>query len=280
MSRSGAVIVHEDAEVLAGAVAARLVNRLADAQAQRGEASIVLTGGRIAAQVYEHVLESPIRGVVDWTKVDFWWGDERFLPSGDPERNETQARSAFLDKLLVDPERVHPIPAADVVDTPEEAAALYAAELETAASATLASRRLEQHGDGVPMFDLLLLGIGEDGHVASLFPGNPALEAEGAVTAVHDSPKPPPDRVSLTLGAINTATAAWIIASGSGKAAAVEESLSPSAKPANRRLAASATLASRQLEERELPAGCVKAVGHTRWLIDKDAAERLKHFEF
>jgi 6-phosphogluconolactonase len=242
MSRSGAVIVHSDADVLAEAVAARLLNRLADAQAHRGEASIVLTGGRIAAKVYQNILGSPIRTVVDWSKVDFWWGDERFLPSGDPERNETQAREAFLDHLPVDPARVHPMAASDAVATPEAAAELYAAEL----------------GPQVPAFDLLLLGIGEDGHVASLFPGNPALEAEGAVVGVRNSPKPPPERVSLTMSAINGATAAWIIASGEGKAEAVDEALSKG----------------------ELPAGRVKAVGHTRWLIDKDAASHLKHLEF
>ncbi|MEU5874395.1 6-phosphogluconolactonase [Glycomyces sp. NPDC047369] len=247
MSRSGAVIIHEGAEVLAEAVASRLINRLADVQAQRGEASIVLTGGRIAARVYQYVLESPIRSVVDWSKVDFWWGDERFLPAGDPERNETQARAAFLDKLLIDPERVHPMAASDVVDTPEEAAALYAAELEAAAG-----------GSGLPAFDLLLLGIGEDGHVASLFPGNPALDAEGAAVGVRNSPKPPPERVSLTLGAINAATAVWIIASGEGKSEAVDEALAKG----------------------ELPAGRVQATGHTRWLIDKDAASHLKHLEF
>ncbi|MEV3937110.1 6-phosphogluconolactonase [Glycomyces sp. NPDC049804] len=250
MSSSSAVIVHNDADVLAEAVAARLLNRLADAQSRsgtgaqsrRGEASIVLTGGRIAAKVYQNILGSPIRTVVDWSKVDFWWGDERFLPSGDPERNETQAREAFLDHLPVDPARVHPMPASDAVATPEEAAKLYAAEL----------------GPQVPAFDLLLLGIGEDGHVASLFPGNPALEAEGAVVGVRNSPKPPPERVSLTMSAINAATAAWIIASGEGKAEAVDEALSKG----------------------ELPAGRVKAVGHTRWLVDKDAASHLKHLEF
>ncbi|MEU5152706.1 6-phosphogluconolactonase [Glycomyces sp. NPDC021274] len=255
MSRTGAVIVHNDADVLAEAVAARLLNRLADAQSRsgsgaesrRGEASIVLTGGRIAAKVYQNILGSPIRTVVDWSKVDFWWGDERFLPSGDAERNETQARQAFLDHLPVDPERVHPMAAADAVDTPEDAASLYRAELAKAAG-----------GEGVPAFDLLLLGIGEDGHVASLFPGNPALEAAGSAVGVRNSPKPPPERVSLTMPAINAATAAWIIASGEGKAEAVDEALSKG----------------------ELPAGRVKAVGHTRWLIDKDAASRLKHLEF
>ncbi|WP_205325701.1 6-phosphogluconolactonase [Glycomyces sp. YM15] len=243
MSRTGAVIVHNDADVLAEAVASRLLNRLADAQAHRGEASIVLTGGRIAAKVYQNILGSPIRTVVDWSKVDFWWGDERFLPSGDPERNETQAREAFLDHLPVDPKRVHPMAASDAVGTPEEAAERYAAEL----------------GSEVPAFDLLLLGIGEDGHVASLFPGNPALDVDGvAVVGVRHSPKPPPERVSLTMSAINSATAAWIIASGEGKASAVDEALSKG----------------------ELPAGRVKATGHTRWLIDKDAASQLKHLEF
>ncbi|SDD65828.1 6-phosphogluconolactonase [Glycomyces harbinensis] len=247
MSRSGAVIVHEDAEVLAEAVASRLVNRLADAQAHRGSASIVLTGGRIAAKVYANILGSKISSVVDWSQVDFWWGDERFLPAGDPDRNETQAREAFLDHLPVDPARVHPMAASDAVGTPEEAAALYAAELAKAAG-----------GEGVPAFDLLLLGIGEDGHVASLFPGNPALEAEGSAVGVRNSPKPPPERVSLTMGAINTAPAAWIIASGEGKADAVDEALA----------------------KRELPAGLVAAQGHTRWLVDKAAASGLKHLEF
>ncbi|THV38516.1 6-phosphogluconolactonase [Glycomyces buryatensis] len=248
MSRSGAVIVHDDATVLADAVAARLINRLADAQAHRGEASIVLTGGRIAARVYSNVLGSKIRGIVDWSKVDFWWGDERFLPSGDPDRNETQAREAFLDALPgVDPERVHPMPAADVVDTPAEAAVLYAAELDAAAK-----------GEGVPPFDLLLLGIGEDGHVASLFPDNPGLAVTDApVTGVHGAPKPPPERVSLTMPAINSAMAAWIIASGEGKAEAVDEALMGPT----------------------LPAGQVQAQGHTRWLIDREAAAHLKHLE-
>lgn len=247
MSASNAVVVHSDAGVLADAVAARLLNRLADAQGQRGSASIVLTGGRIAAKVYANILGSPIRGIVDWSKVDFWWGDERFLPSGDAERNETQARAAFLDHLPVDPERVHPMAAADVVDTPEEAASLYAAELETAAG-----------GAGVPAFDLVLLGVGEDGHVASLFPGNPGLDSVGAAVGVRDSPKPPPERVSLTMEAINTGVSVWLIASGEGKAAAVDEALT----------------------KRELPAGRVSAREDTRWLLDEDAAAELKHLEF
>ena len=251
MSRKQAVIVHDSPEVLAEAVAARLINRLADAQARGGGASLVLTGGRIAAKIYAEVLGSGIKDIVDWSRVDFWWGDERFLPEGHPERNETQARQSLLDGLTVDPDRVHPIPGTDSVGTPEEAAAVYSAELDAAAD-----------GHGLPTFDLVLLGIGEDGHVASLFPGNPALEADGApAVGVRDSPKPPPERVSLTMPALNSATAVWIVASGTGKAEAVDRVLSAAAGSG-------------------LPAGRVEAREHTRWLIDAEAASGLKHLEF
>ena len=119
------VAVHADADLLAQAVAARLLVRLLDAQADRGEASVVLTGGRIAAAVYRAVRDAPARDAVDWSRVDVWWGDERFLPAGDPDRNETQARAALLDALPLDPARVHPMPASDgpAGDDPEAAAA-------------------------------------------------------------------------------------------------------------------------------------------------------------
>lgn len=129
------VAVHADAELLAQAVAARLVVKLLDAQAARGQASVVLTGGRIAAAVYRAVAALPARDAVDWSRVDVWWGDERFLPGGDPDRNETQARAALLDAVPLDPARVHPMPASDgpAGPDPEEAAARYAAELAAAA---------------------------------------------------------------------------------------------------------------------------------------------------
>jgi len=125
------VVVHADASLLAEAVAARLAVRLLDAQAGRGEAGVVLTGGRIAADVYRALCASPAREAVDWSRVDVWWGDERFLPSGDPERNETQARADLLDALPLDPARVHPMPPTDGPDgdDPEAAAAAYAEAL-------------------------------------------------------------------------------------------------------------------------------------------------------
>ena len=95
------VVVHRDGDLLAAATAARLVTALVDAQAARGSASLVLTGGRTGIAVLEQLRATPARDAVDWTKVDLYWGDERFLPSGHPERNETQEREALLDHVPV-----------------------------------------------------------------------------------------------------------------------------------------------------------------------------------
>src|SRR5688500_6990606 len=129
------VVVVPDAGILASAVAARLVVKMIDAQAQRGWASVVLTGGRIADQGLRAVREMPASDAIEWSRVDLWWGDERFLPSGHPDRNETQAREALLDALPLDPARVHAMPASDGPDgdEPEAAAARYARELAAAA---------------------------------------------------------------------------------------------------------------------------------------------------
>jgi 6-phosphogluconolactonase len=249
MNADSAVVVHAEPEVLAEAVAARLLIRLVDAQAERGVASVVLTGGRVADKVYRAVAASPARDAVDWSRVDVWWGDERFLPSGDPERNETLARAALLDGVPLDPARVHPMPPSDGPDgdDPEAAAARYAAEL--AAAAKPGSERL-------PHFDLLLLGIGEDGHVASVFPEHPAAYETRPVSAVRGSPKPPPVRITLTLPAINTAEDVWLIATGPDKADAVGMALS-GAGPV------------------QLPAAGVGGVSGTLWLLDRAAAAHV-----
>jgi 6-phosphogluconolactonase len=215
------VIVHHDADLLAKAVAARLVTRLVDACAAAGSASLVLTGGGIGTMVLTELAAAPARDAIDWRHVDIWWGDERFVPSGDPERNETGARSALLDHVDVSPDRVYAMPPSDGPDgdNPEAAADRYAGWLRAAA-------RPEDHGN-VPSFDVLLLGIGPEGHVASLFPGQPAVyEEERSVVAVHGSPKPPPTRLTLTFPAILAARDVWIIASGPDKAPAVRLALS------------------------------------------------------
>ncbi|GAA2155032.1 6-phosphogluconolactonase [Actinomadura napierensis] len=214
------VLVHRDQDLLAEAAAARLVTRIVDAQAARGSASVVLTGGGVGTAVLAALAVTGARDAVDWRRLDVWWGDERFLPTGDPERNETGARAALLDHVDLDPARVHPMPASDGPDgdDAEAAAERYAAELRAAA-------RPEDHGP-VPSFDVLMLGIGPDAHVASLFPEMPAVREERPVVAVHGAPKPPPTRISLTFPSLCAAHEVWVLASGESKAKAVRLGLS------------------------------------------------------
>ena len=202
------VVVHQDASLLAKAVAARLVTALVDAQAARGHASVVLTGGGIGIASLHELAASPARDAIEWDALDVWWGDERFLPAGHPERNETQAREALLDAVDLDPNRVYAMAPSDGADGDDvdAAAARYADRLAKAA-------RPEDHAP-VPSFDVLLLGVGPDGHVASLFPESPALYDERTVIPVRGAPKPPPTRLSLSMSTINAAREVWLIAAG------------------------------------------------------------------
>jgi 6-phosphogluconolactonase len=243
-----AVLVHRDATLLANAVAARLVTRLVDVQSATGSASVVLTGGGIGIAVLSAIAGTPARDAVDWGRLDIWWGDERFLPSGHPDRNETQARDALLDAVDVDPARVRPMPASDAADDAESAAEAYAAALRRAT-------RPEDHAD-VPAFDVLLLGIGPDGHTASLFPGQPAVYDDRTVVAVHGSPKPPPTRLTLTFDAINAAREVWMVAAGEEKAAPVAMALGGAGRV-------------------QVPAAGVHGRQRTLWLLDAPAAARI-----
>ena len=231
--------------MLAEAVAARLLTRLVDLQSHRSPLHVVLTGGTVGIASLRAVAASPVRDAVDWSGVHLWWGDERFLPDGHADRNETQAREALIDALgdALPASNVHPMPAlSDEVPTPEASAALYAQELAAA---------------GSPAFDVLLLGMGPDGHVASLFPGHEALGAQYASTVgVHGSPKPPPLRVSLTFDAIRAAREVWVVAAGAEKADAVASALG----------GASVTVT---------PAAGALGTERTLWLVDAAATAAL-----
>lgn len=245
------IVVHRSPEQLAAAAAARLVTKLVDVQAARGSASVVLTGGGTGIAVLEELRRSPARDAVDWGRLDVYWGDERFVPAADPERNELQARQALLDHVPLDPARVHPMAAADgeFGDDPEAAAAGYAALLAEHA-------RREQH-PGVPAFDVLLLGMGGEGHTASIFPGSPAVYADDrTVVAVRNCPKPPPTRVTLTLPAIRRASEVWVLTAGAGKADAVALALSGAG-------------------EVQIPVAGASGQVRTRWLLDQAAASKL-----
>ncbi|WP_127783114.1 6-phosphogluconolactonase [Rhodococcus sp. X156] len=245
------VVVHSNADVLAAALAARLVTTLVDAQTAKGSASVVLTGGGVGIALLEQLRSSPACYAVDWSRVDVYFGDERFLPTGDPERNETQARLALLDHVGVDPERVFAMPASDGPDgdDPEAAARRYAAVLAGQAQP-------EDHGS-VPRFDVLMLGMGGEGHVASIFPESPAVhETERSVVGVRGCPKPPPTRISLTLPAIRQAAQVWLCVAGEAKAAAVQLALEGAGEVA-------------------LPAAGATGQRRTLWALDRSAAARL-----
>ncbi|MFI6818132.1 6-phosphogluconolactonase [Nonomuraea sp. NPDC050328] len=242
------VVVHRDAEVLANAVAARIITRLVDAQSAKGSASLVLTGGSVGIATLAAIAATPARDAVDWRRLDIWWGDERFLPAGDPERNETGAREALLDHVDLDPARVHVMRGPDSGLSAEESADAYAAELRQAA-------RPEDHGP-VPGFDVLLLGMGPDSHVASLFPGMPALYDTRPAVAVHGAPKPPPTRISLTLPSIQAAREVWVVAAGAEKAGAVRLALAGSGPV-------------------QVPAAGARGRQRTLFLLDRAAAGKI-----
>jgi 6-phosphogluconolactonase len=246
MSPAPEVLVEESATALADRTADRTAATLGAALDERGEAHLVVTGGGILEKVMTALAA---RKPIDWSRVHVWWGDERYVPADSADRNDRPALSVLFDQVAVNPAKVHRMPASDAGfgDDAEAAAASYAAELAEAAP----------EGADVPSFDVVLLGVGPDGHCASLFPGHPALqETQASVIAVHDSPKPPPTRLSLTFPALDAANEIWFVASGQGKAEAVGRALGgadftdvPSARPRGRR--------------------------HTLWLVDRDAAARL-----
>ncbi len=207
------VEVLPDAGALATRVAAELVAALVAVQAEGRVPALALTGGTIAEEVYRAVadLESSDRSV-DWTRVDFWWGDERYVPADSADRNDRTAGLDLLDVMGVDPARVHHMPSSD--------------EAHADVAAAAAAYDQELRADGGEAFDLVLLGLGPDGHVASLFPGFAQLDVDDEIAVpVTGSPKPPPERISLTFPALNRTRAVWFLVSGSGKADAVARAL-------------------------------------------------------
>jgi 6-phosphogluconolactonase len=203
------VIVTPDESHLVSALA----QAVAEVLASPGRHDLVVTGGGVGTEVLAALVQPA--PAIDWSMVHIWWGDERFLPEGHVDRNETGARAALLDHVPIPASNVHPMPA-DRGQGVTEAARSYADEL---------ARHSTQ--GFVPDFDVLLLGMGPEGHVASLFPGMPALHASTSTVAITDSPKPPPVRVSLTLAAIRSARQVWIGAAGSSKADAAARAADP-----------------------------------------------------
>ncbi|WP_403025017.1 6-phosphogluconolactonase [Salinibacterium sp. GXW1014] len=238
-----AVVVHESKDQLIQAVAGRFVSVVRAVLEGRPTVHVCLTGGSVGIAVLGAIAEHAEVGALEWERVHVWWGDERWLESGDTERNDHQADVALLTRVAIPASNVHRFPAADAGVALDDAALLYRGELARHAS----------NGGAAPAFDVTFLGVGPDGHVASLFPHFEQVNAQDSVVAVRNSPKPPPERLSLTLPVINSSERIWLALAGADKASPIGLALAG---------------ASRDL----VPVAGVKGVLETVFFVDEDAA--------
>lgn len=204
------VVIDDDTEFIQE-FGREFVNIVDEAIAIRGVAHVALTGGTMGIRI--------LTGIPEWQNlqhVHFWFSDERFVDSQSPDLNANQAQEALFSCRNIDPSHIHRSPSSDLVSSVQEAAVIYGDHIVEALSAS--------HCTGL---DLTLLGLGPDTHVASLFPDHKDSEQQDVVIAIHDSPKPPPLRVSLSYKTINESERVWLIAKDSAKAAALSKVISP-----------------------------------------------------
>ncbi len=207
------VVISTDPAALSESVAVRLIARLTKRSVSDALIHVSLTGGSMGSAVLAAVARHPRRDSVNWSNVHFWWSDERFVARADADRNELQARDALLDALEIPAENIHAMTASDEGIDLDAAATRYAEEL---------ARFAQADGTPWPAFDVCFLGVGPDGHIASLFPDRPEiLITDRAAVPVRDSPKPPPNRVTLTRPVINSSKRVWLVLAGSDKASAL-----------------------------------------------------------
>jgi 6-phosphogluconolactonase len=243
------VVVLPSAEALAVEVAARVGTTLASAQQTRSRAALALTAGSIMEEVWAELAKAP--GPVDWSQVDVFWGDERFVDHDSSDRNDGPAQRLLFGAAPWSSARQFSMPASDgdYGDDLDAAAAGYAQTLAEA-------RRPDDVGQG-PNFDIVLLGMGPDGHCCSLFPGHPGLSDDSSsVIPVRNSPKPPPLRLSLSFDGLNSANEIWVVVSGSGKAEAAAKALGGA-------------------DRQQIPSAGAQGRTRTVWFLDEDAAADL-----
>ncbi|ODQ84776.1 6-phosphogluconolactonase [Mycolicibacterium holsaticum] len=238
---------YPDTIALVEAAGDRLVGAISDAIATRGSAHIVLTGGGTGIGLLKRV--GAHGADIDWAKVHLYWGDDRFVPADDDERNHKQAAEALLDHIDIPAANVHPMAPSggEFGDDIEAAARDY--ERVLAANA--------EDGQPAPDFDVHLLGMGGEGHINSLFPHTAAVrEKDRLVVAVTDSPKPPPRRITLTLSAVQRSRQVWLVVSGGAKAEAVAAAVGGA-------------------DPEDWPAAGAVGREATVWLLDEEAAAEL-----
>jgi 6-phosphogluconolactonase len=237
------ICVYSDLEALSRAAAELFAQRAARAASEGGRFSVALAGGNTPRRTYELLAEPPFRDRVPWQKAHVFWGDERCVPADDPRSNAGMARQALLDRVPIPPVQIHPI---DCTQLPADAAARY-------------EDLLHQFFGPSPRFDLILLGLGENGHTASLFPAAPALrEYERWVAEVRVADQDP-DRVTFTPPLINQAAMIAFLVSGAAKAQVLRKVLTDPAHATR------------------LPAQLIHPTGgELRWLVDQQAGRLLE----
>lgn len=230
-------IVHRfaDADSVAKNAAEDLIKKLKELLANQSEVHLQITGGTVGIKTLSELAANPKRDEVDFKRVHFWWGDERFVPADSDDRNANQARRALLNKLDLDETKVHEFASSDQGLTLNEAAQDFAKLVE----------RIK------PRFDVILLGIGPDGHIASLFPGKAEPAAGVQIIAEADSPKPPPQRLSFSYEALNAADEIWFVVAGADKQDAVSIAFGD--------------------DPQSLPVGRVRGKKATHWYLDATA---------
>ncbi|MFL0181391.1 6-phosphogluconolactonase [Mycobacterium sp. SMC-15] len=241
------VATYPDADALVAAAGDRLADAVESAIAARGRALVVLTGGGNGIALLHRLGEHAAR--IDWTKVHLFFGDDRFVPAADADRNDKQAREALLGRIEIPAANVHAMPASD---------GEYGDDLDAAAQGyqeVLAANA--EPGQPAPDFDVHLLGMGAEGHINSLFPDTAAVqESTRLVVGVPDSPKPPPRRITLTLPAIRRSREVWLVVAGESKAEAVAAAVGGADPVA-------------------VPAAGATGREQTVWLLDEAAASQL-----
>ena len=231
---------YSDEQTLTSSVAANLVKRIIELLATKEKVHLGLSGGDSANQVYKAFGKLAKTTNIDARRLELWWTCERYVPSSDHRRNSTQALSLLAGALPIVPSQTHAMPAPTSTADPQQGALAYAEEL------------------GQQKFDICLLNLAPDGHVADLYPDDPALSEDNArVIGVLEAPNDPKERITCTLNTINESREVWVLASGYSKAEAVEEGITG----------------------KHVPASMVSGQDATHWFIDQRAASRLPYHE-
>ena len=237
--------VAADVDALSAQAATAAVDIINGAVAAHGRCSLALSGGETPRGLYR-LLGSEFRAAVPWARVHFFWGDERYVPVDHAESNYRMARETLLDHVPCPASNIHPMP------THLSPAAAAAAEYE---------RVLRDYfGDGAgPRFDLNILGIGEDGHTASVFPGSPAVDEQERWVVVAHTDANPQWRLTLTLHALSRSTNVWVLVAGANKARALRRALSTDSDP-----------------HVDPAAGLRSATGTAVWWVDSASAQDIR----